>query len=346
VTRTLRLLAVSAVAAVALTGCGDGTVRTGAAATVGNDRISDSTLSTLVKRSLAAPGAAAAVGADKVAFERSALTRLLQHLLLTRAARDENVTVTATAVDTAFAGFASGAGGEAALQDQANKAGIAGADLRGAIADAVLRDALGDKLTESIQISAADLQTAYTANIAQFDQVHSAHILVAKLATAQQILARVKADPTTFAKQAALYSSDTSNKDKGGDLGFQGKGALAKPFEDAIFANKPGSFVIAHTTFGFHVIHVLERKTTSLDEATPMLRRQLLSDQRGALLKTYLQRVAKKLGVHVNPRFGSWNAADQTVSATADCPATTFSTPSPRPGDTAPAAAPTGAPAC
>ena len=106
-TRTLRLLAVSAVAAVALTGCGDGTVRTGAAATVGNDRISDSTLSTLVKRSLAAPGAAAAVGADKVAFERSALTRLLQHLLLTRAARDENVTVTATAVDSVAGGPAS-----------------------------------------------------------------------------------------------------------------------------------------------------------------------------------------------------------------------------------------------
>jgi parvulin-like peptidyl-prolyl isomerase len=345
VTRTLRLLAVSAVAAVALTGCGDGTIRTGAAATVGNDRITDSALSTLVKRSLAAPGAAAAAGADKVAFERSALTRLLQHLILTRAASDENVTVTPTAVDTAVAGFASGAGGEAALEEQASKAGIAKSDLRGAIGDAVLRDALGDKLTESIQVPAADLQKAYDANIAQFDQVHSAHILVAKLATAQTILAAVKADPSSFAKQAALYSSDTSDKDKGGDLGFQGRGALAKPFEDAIFGNKSGSYVIAHTTFGFHVIHVIERKTTSVADATPMLRRQLLRDQRGAVLRAYLLRVAKKLGVHVNPRFGAWNAADQTVAVTADCPATTFSTPSPRPGD-APAVAATGAPAC
>jgi parvulin-like peptidyl-prolyl isomerase len=345
VTRTLRLLAVSGVAALALTGCGDGTVRTGAAATVGDDRITDSQLSTLVTRSLAAPGAAAAVGTDKTAFERSALTRILQHLILVKAAADEHVSVTPTAIDDAVAGFASGAGGEAALEEQANKAGIANSDLRSAIGDAVLRDALGDKLTASIQIPAADLKQAYTANIAQFDQVHSAHILVSKLATAQKILATVKADPSTFAKQASIYSSDTSNKGNGGDLGFQGRGALAKPFEDAIFSNKPGSFVIAHTTFGYHVIHVIEHKVTSLEEATPMLRRQLLSDQRNTVVKAYLLGVARKLGVHVNPRFGSWSATDQTVTAAPDCAATTFSTPSPRPGDT-PAVTPTGKPAC
>lgn len=343
--RTLRLLALSGAAAIALAGCGGGAIRTGAAATIGNDRITDSTLSDLVTRSLKAPGAAANAGADALAFERSALSRLIEHLILSKAAAAQSVTITGTAVDSALAGFATQAGGESQLMDQANKAGITAVDLRGAIADAVLRDALADKLTASIPIPHADLQQAYTSEIAQFDTVHSAHILVTTPALARQILATVQANPSSFAAQAAKYSIDTSNNQTGGDLGFQGRGALAKPFEDAIFNNKPGSYVIAHSQFGYHVIHVIERRTVSLAEATPQLRRELLSQQRQALIGSYLGELAKKLGVHVNPRFGSWQASNQTVVASPNCAATAFSTPSPRPGD-APVVTSTDAPTC
>ena len=43
-------------------------------------------------------------------------------------------------------------------------------------------------------------------------------------------------------------AQDTSNKATGGDLGFQGRGALEKPFENAIFSARPGTFTTARTS--------------------------------------------------------------------------------------------------
>jgi parvulin-like peptidyl-prolyl isomerase len=343
VMRASRTLAVAGLLAVSLSACG--TPRAGAAATVGDTRITTSDLNAVVERGLADPSAGQTVGADRPGFERSVLGRLIQHLVLARAAKDVGVSVDGATVDEAFDTFATQLGGEAALRSEALKAGISAQDLRGAISDAALRDALADKLTEGIVVPQAVLAQQYQANIAQYDRVHSAHILVSTRAQAQQILAQVQQDPSSFPALAAQYSLDTSNKDKGGDLGFQGRGALEKSFETAIFSATPGSFVIAKTSFGYHVIHVIARQTTTLDQATQSLRRSLLSDQRSQLLSTVLTKTAKALHVHVNPRFGTWDPATEGVVATVVCPRTAISSPSPRAEDGgAPAATPT--PAC
>lgn len=327
--RRTALLATAVLVALSLTGCG--TVRAGAAATVGSTRITTSQLNALVSRGLADPSAQQTVGTDKPGFERSVLGRMIMHLVLARAAKDAGVSVDGATVDAAYDAFAAQLGGVAQLTAEALKAGIATRDLRAAIADSALRDALADKLTASIAIPASVLAQAYQQNIAQYDQVHSAHILVATLAQARQILAEVQKDPASFAALAARYSLDTGSKASGGDLGFQGRGALQKPFETAIFSAKPGTFVIAKTIYGYHVIHVIERRTTTLAEATPSLRRTLLATPRSDALRTALQTAAKELGVHVNPRFGTWDPISSTVVAPVVCPGTSISSPSPRP---------------
>lgn len=341
--RSTRLLALAGVLAVSLSACGP--VRAGAAATVGDHRITTSELASVVDRGLADPSARQTVGADRPAFERSVLSRLIQHLVLAKAARDNGVSVDGATVDKAFDAFAQQLGGEAALRSEALKAGIAPQDLRGAIADAALRDAIADKLTASIDVPASALAQAYQANIAQYDKVRSAHILVATQAQAKQLLTQVKADPSSFAALAARYSQDASNKASGGDLGFQGRGALEKPFETAIFSAAPGSFVLARTTFGYHVIHVIARKTVSLAEATLSLRRSLLGEQRAQAMEALLTKTAKALGVKVNPRYGTWKPSTEEVVATEVCPGTAVSSPSPRPDD-AGAPTPGATPAC
>ncbi|MDP9182793.1 MAG: peptidylprolyl isomerase, partial [Actinomycetota bacterium] len=274
------------------------------------------------------------------------LGRLIQHLVLVTAAHDLGVTIDGATVDAAFDTFSASLGGEAALRSEALKAGIAKEDLRDAISDAALRDALADKLTADIAIPPSVLAQAYQADIAKYDKVHSAHILVATLAQAKKILAKVKKEPASFPALAAQFSQDTSNKANGGDLGFQGRGALEKPFEAAIFSGAPGSFVIAKTSFGFHVIHVIERRTVTLAQATTELRRGLLGERRQQALATLLTKTAKALHVHVNPRFGTWDLETEGVVATPLCPSTAVSSPSPRVDDSGGAPAPAQTPAC
>ncbi|MEP0266809.1 peptidylprolyl isomerase [Dokdonia sp.] len=77
---------------------------------------------------------------------------------------------------------------------------------------------------------------------------------------ADSILSVVKRDKSKFATLAATFSSDTSNKDKGGDLGFQNPNIYTPDFRDYIIDNNEGSLDIVKTDFGFHIIEIIEQK--------------------------------------------------------------------------------------
>lgn len=330
---------VAGAAVLALAGCG-GPVQPGAAAVIGDQRVTDTQVQQVVQRGLANPQAAQQAGADRPAYQRSVLRRLIDHIIVTKAAANEHVSVSASQIDATIAGIAAQLGGADKLAADAAKAGIAPADLRPTLSDITLRDALAEKLTAGVVVPQVALKQAYTQKIAMYDQVHSAHILVATLPQAQKLLATVKAHPDQFAALAKKYSMDPGSKASGGDLGFQGRGALAKPFETAIFTAKPGSFVLAHTQFGFHVIHVLQRRTTTLQQATPELRHALLGQQRMAAVAKLLQDTARQLGVKVNPRFGAWDPKALDVIAPKADPSSDVTKPTGTPGPTGGAAPP------
>lgn len=96
--------------------------------------------------------------------------------------------------------------------------------------------------------------------------VKASHILVnfgtdtaAAKKKADEIYARIKAGENinTLAQQ---LSEDPSAKANGGDLGWFGKGAMVKEFEEAAFNNAPGSVVgPVKTSFGFHIIKVEDK---------------------------------------------------------------------------------------
>ena len=77
---------------------------------------------------------------------------------------------------------------------------------------------------------------------------------------ANELMARAKAGED-FAELAKTYSEDTGSREKGGDMGFFARGSMVKPFEEAVFAGKPGEIAgPITTTFGLHVIKIHERK--------------------------------------------------------------------------------------
>jgi peptidyl-prolyl cis-trans isomerase D len=85
--------------------------------------------------------------------------------------------------------------------------------------------------------------------------------LKAAEAKATRIAAEAKAPGADFAALAKANSDDTGSKSTGGDLGWVERGAMVKPFEDALFAMKAGEISgPVKTEFGFHVLQLREQK--------------------------------------------------------------------------------------
>ena len=129
-------------------------------------------------------------------------------------------------------------------------------------------------LITKMQATEDEAKKFYDENASKFqgdEQRHASHILIGVSATAsadakaeakkkaEQVLAEVKKNPAKFAALAKKYSQDPGSAEKGGDLGTFGRGAMVKPFEEAVFAMKTGDVSgLVQSDFGYHIIKLNE----------------------------------------------------------------------------------------
>jgi peptidyl-prolyl cis-trans isomerase D len=153
-----------------------------------------------------------------------------------------------------------------------------------------------DALAAREQVPAEEVKRAYEEGVNQGkfgepEQRRASHILIAvkpdaseadrkaAQAKAEAIAAQLRKNPKSFADVAKKESQDPGSAVQGGDLGFFGKGAMVKPFEDAAYGAKKDEVVgPVQSDFGYHVIMVTEikpAKVKSLAEATPELEAQM-----------------------------------------------------------------------
>lgn len=108
-----------------------------------------------------------------------------------------------------------------------------------------------EKLVERIKATDAEVD-AYIAKHPELDPSKARE-------QAEQIAKRARAGED-FVKLAGEYTTEPGGKERGGDLGWFGRGQMIKPFEDAAFSMQPGQISeVVETTFGFHIIKVEER---------------------------------------------------------------------------------------
>jgi peptidyl-prolyl cis-trans isomerase D len=122
----------------------------------------------------------------------------------------------------------------------------------------------------------AEARAYYEQNKARYgtdEQRRASHILItpeggdkaAAKKKAEQLLGQVKSKPGDFEKVARENSRDPGSAAQGGDLGFFAKGMMVKPFEEAVFAMKPGEISdVVESDFGFHIIKLTEVKAAEV----------------------------------------------------------------------------------
>ena len=151
-----------------------------------------------------------------------------------------------------------------------------------------------NNLIPGMQVTDDEMKKFYAENAEKFqgdEQRRASHILIgfgvsatpqAKQEArkkAEEVLAEVKKNPKNFEALAKKYSQDPGSAEKGGDLGVFGRGAMVKPFEDAVFSMSPGAVSdLVESEFGYHIIKLTEIKgqAQTYDDVKPQIRAELM----------------------------------------------------------------------
>jgi peptidyl-prolyl cis-trans isomerase D len=107
--------------------------------------------------------------------------------------------------------------------------------------------------------SESEVKAAYESRAGQFrvdEQRRASHILVKTKEEAEKLLAELKRGPNRFPELAKKHSQDPGSAEKGGDLGWFGRGMMVKPFEEAAFKLAQNEMQVVESEFGFHVLRV------------------------------------------------------------------------------------------
>src|SRR5579875_76960 len=313
------LAAMLGTAALAISACGP--AHPGAAATVGDVRITDAQVQKAANVMLQDSGTRAAAQADPAGLRRDVLTRLIKDVLLQRAAASRGVTVSEADVQHELALAEQQEGSRAQLEAAAASNGIAAADLHDYLYYYLLEQGLATALTKDQMVAVAHVKV----------------ISLTDKSTADTVLAKVTANPGDFAQLAKQYSQDQSAAN-GGDVGEVPIDGLTDPLKTDI-QNKPlNTPFLESDSSGYYIIMVVDRGNRPLSSVSGSQVAQQLQQQ--AVTK-YLTSIAKQYPISVSPRYGVWDAASQTVVPASNS-ATSLSTPAAGGAPSSPPSSPAG----
>jgi hypothetical protein len=284
--------------------------------------------------SLSQQGCATPEGTETpaAACARVVLGSLVQQAVVSRYAGSHHVTVSVDDVTRAVGGLLSQLGGAGTVDPALRARGLSHQDLRNLARRIVLFEDVRTAVTAE-RVTTAELQQQYQQNMAQYETLHTEHILLKTRAQAENVYRQVTKPGSTerdFLSLAKRVSTDPSAAQNSGDLGDVPVSSLDRTFVQAALALKPREISQpVHTQFGWHVIRLVSIGVQPFDQVRAQIQEQLSQQA----FQSWMQEQLAAADVAVNPRYGRWDAAVPGVVA-----ATSTATGSPSPAPSEPVA--------
>lgn len=189
-------------------------------------------------------------------------------------------------------------GGKEALHKYIKEQGLTVKKFENIIEEQLIINKFKEKLTSDVKVTEEEVKKYYDENKELYQlsspEIRASHILVDTEDEAKKLLSELKAG-ADFAELAKKYSKCPS-KEKGGDLGFFGKGQMDPEFEKAAFALKPGQLSdIVKTSHGYHIIKVTdERSSLTFDDVKDYIKKELENNKKEEKFNEYLEKWKKQ----------------------------------------------------
>jgi peptidyl-prolyl cis-trans isomerase D len=188
-----------------------------------------------------------------------------------------------------------------------------------------------DVVEHAAKVTDEELKNYYQANIERYqtpEERRASHILIPAAASAsaedkakakaqtEDLLKQIKSSPGKFAELAARFSKDPGSAEKGGDLGFFGRGLMVKPFDTAVFALKVGELAgPVETQYGYHIIRLDKVKPS---QTTPFeaVKQKIVDEVRKSKLGKAYAEAAESFNDLVYEQFDSLQPAAEALKLT------------------------------
>ncbi|WP_245989591.1 peptidylprolyl isomerase [Ureibacillus thermophilus] len=194
-------------------------------------------------------------------YGQEVLNNLIANKIVELEAKKQKVSVTKDEIEAEYKDYVDQYGGEESFKQLLSSYNMDVEDVKKDIKNYLLTKKV---MEDYVDIKDDELKSYFEENkdsYNQAEQVEASHILVDDEKTAKEVIKKLN-DGEDFAKLAKEYSTDTGTKDKGGYLGYFGRGEMVEAFENAAFSMKVGSISRepVKTDFGYHIIKVTDKK--------------------------------------------------------------------------------------
>jgi parvulin-like peptidyl-prolyl isomerase len=244
---------------------------------------------------------------QKKDLEKAVIDQIIVGRIVMQEARKRNIVVPEgdidEQIDTIRKRFPSPEEFDSAMQ----RNGFTAASLRDAIRLSLTQRKLAE-VVAPVTVTDDEVRKQFSANRSQYDkpeQRRLSHILFAIREKGMESVAQAKArivqarldDGDKFEDLAKQYSDDPGSAQRGGELGFVGRGSLVKEFEDAAWAMKPGGTSgLVRTQYGLHIIRLHEIRAAEkgdFEKLKGQIREQIAGERRGKAFEAWVEQQRK-----------------------------------------------------